>query len=73
VEVTDDELIVHLRDGRKVSTPLAWLPRLLHATPDQRREWELLGDGEGIRGPQLDEDLSGAGLLLGTLAPESQI
>jgi len=73
VEITDDELVVHLRDGRKVSAPLAWFPRLLHATLDQRREWELLGDGEGIRWPQLDEDLSVGGLLRGTPAPESRI
>ncbi len=73
VEITEDELIVHLRDGRKISTPLAWFPLLLHATPNQRREWELLGDGEGIHWPQLDEDLSVAGLLRGTPAPESSI
>jgi hypothetical protein len=73
VEVTEDELVVHLRDGRKVSAPLAWFPRLLHATPEQRREWELLGDGEGIHWPQRDEDLSVTGLLRGTPAPESGI
>ncbi len=73
VEFTEDELIVHLRDGRKVSAPLAWFPRLLQATPQQRRKWELLGDGEGIHWPQLDEDLSVAGLLRGTPAPESSI
>lgn len=70
VEITADELVVHLRDGRKVSAPLAWFPRLLRATLDQRREWQLLGDGEGIHWPQLDEDLSVAGLLRGTPTPE---
>jgi Protein of unknown function (DUF2442) len=73
VEVSDDELVVHLRDGRKVSAPLAWFPRLLRASPDKRNKWELLGDGEGIHWPQLDEDLSVAGLLQGTRAPESEI
>jgi len=73
VELTEDELIVYLRDGRKVSVPLAWFPRLLHATPKQRHDWELLGDGEGVRWPQLDEDLSVAGLLRGTPAPEASI
>jgi hypothetical protein len=48
VEITADELVVRLRDGRKVSAPQACFPRLLHATPDQRREWEFIGDGEGI-------------------------
>lgn len=65
VSVTDDELIVLLADGFKVSFPLVWFPRLLHATPDQRRNFELLGEGEGIHWPALDEDLSVAGLLRG--------
>lgn len=56
--------------GRTISVPLAWFPRLLRATPDQRREWQLLGDGEGIGWPQLDEDLSVAGLLRGTQGSE---
>ena len=65
VSVSDDELIVLLADGRKISVPLAWFPRLLHATADQRRNLELLGDGEGIHWPDVDEDLSVAGLLRG--------
>jgi hypothetical protein len=65
VEVTDAELIVGLADGRKISVPLVWFPRLLHATPEQRRQWELLGDGEGVHWPQVDEDLSVEGLLAG--------
>lgn len=69
VEVTDDELTVHLVDGRRVSAPLVWYPRLLHASPDQRNEWELIGEGEGIHWPQIDEDLSVAGILRGTRAP----
>lgn len=71
VRVTRDELIVDLQDGRTVSVPLAWFPRLLHATARQRRRWELLGDGEGVRWPEVDEDLSVAGLLRGT--PASQV
>ena len=65
VFVTDDELVVHLVDGRKVSVPLAWYPRLLHASSEERNEWELIGDGEGIHWPQVDEDLSVAGILRG--------
>jgi hypothetical protein len=70
VFVTEDELTVHLVDGRKVSAPLVWYPRLLHARPDQRNDWELIGEGEGIHWPQLDEDLSVAGILRGTRAPQ---
>src|SRR2546422_5653738 len=70
VRLTRDELIVDLQDGRTVSVPLAWFPKLLHATARQRRRWELLGDGEGIRWPEVDEDLSVAGLLRGTPAPQ---
>lgn len=66
VAVTDDELTVRLADGRSISVPLVWFPRLLRATPDARRRWTLLGDGEGIRWPDMDEDLSVDGLLAGT-------
>ncbi len=65
VEVTDSELIVGLVDGRRLSTPLVWFPRLLRASPEQRAQWELLGDGEGIHWPLIDEDLSIEGLLAG--------
>ncbi|MCE5307263.1 MAG: DUF2442 domain-containing protein [Acidobacteriales bacterium] len=68
VEVNDDDLRVVLADGRTLSVPLAWFPRLLHATPAQRQRFELLGDGEGIHWPDVDEDLSVAGLLRGTPA-----
>jgi hypothetical protein len=68
VSVTEDELFVDLADGRKIATPLAWFPLLLHATTAQRGDWELLGDGEIIHWPQIDEDLSVAGLLRGTPA-----
>jgi hypothetical protein len=69
VFVTEDELIVRLVDGRTVSAPLVWFTRLLNAAPEQRRNWELLGDGEIIHWPEIDEDLSVAGLLRGTPLP----
>jgi hypothetical protein len=69
VDVTDDELIVPLVDGRTIIVPLAWFPRLLHATPEQRRDFEMIGDGEGIHWPEIDEDISVAGLLRGRRAP----
>jgi Protein of unknown function (DUF2442) len=65
VSVSDDELTVLLADGRKISVPLAWFPRLLHATAEQRRNFELLGGGEGIHWPDIDEDLRVPGLLRG--------
>jgi hypothetical protein len=65
VTVTEDELIVALADGRQVTVPLAWFPRLLRATADQRRNFEILGDGVGIHWPDVDEDLSVSGLLRG--------
>jgi hypothetical protein len=66
VVVTEDELCVVLVDGRRISAPLAWFPRLLRATPAQRSNYELLGEGLGIHWPEVDEDLSVAGLLQGT-------
>ena len=71
VRATDDDLVVDLTDGRTITVPLVWFPRLLHATPAQRRRWEFLGEGEGIHWPAIDEDLSVAGLLRGTPAPPS--
>jgi hypothetical protein len=65
VTVTDDELVVVLADGRRLATPLAWFPRLLNATPEQRARFELLGDGVGVYWPDVDEDLSAEGLLRG--------
>jgi hypothetical protein len=66
VAVTEDELSVLLADGRRFSVPLAWFPRLLRATPAERAHFELIGDGQGIHWPDVDEDLSVAGLLRGT-------
>jgi len=65
VEFTDDDLIVSLVDGRKVTVPLVWFPRLAGATKAQLENYELLGDGEGIHWPEMDEDLSVAGMLRG--------
>jgi hypothetical protein len=70
--VTDDELIVHLVDGRKLSVPLAWFPNLLHASAEQRNRFLLIGDGEYIHWPELDEDLSVAGLLRGIRTAEKR-
>ena len=69
VRITEDELTVMLVDGRTLTVPLAWYPRLVNATGDQRNNWQLLADGEGIRWPDVDEDLSVAGLLRGNPAP----
>ena len=69
---SDDELRVSLTDGRTLSVPIAWFPRLAHASPTERAEYELLGDGEGIHWPQVDEDISVAGLLVGQPSVETQ-
>jgi len=65
IEFTADELIVYLLDGRKVSVPMTWYPRLAAADDKQRAHWELLGDGQGIHWPDIDEDLSVDGILRG--------
>jgi hypothetical protein len=69
---SEDELSVFLADGRTISVPLAWFPRLLHASPQQRRNWEILGDGDGIHWPEIDEDVSVAGLLQGVAAEAAE-
>ncbi|MBN1592115.1 MAG: DUF2442 domain-containing protein [Candidatus Coatesbacteria bacterium] len=66
IRFTDDELIVSLVDGRTISVPLVWFPRLAGASKEQLANYELLGDGDGIHWPDLDEDLSVAGLLRGS-------
>ena len=68
VLVTDDDLTVGLADGRAITVPLVWFPRLLHASAAARGKWELLGDGEGIHWPDADEDLSVEGMLAGNRA-----
>ena len=65
VRVSDDALIIDLTDGRMVSAPLAWYPRLLHGTATERQEHQLIGQGLGIHWPQLDEDISVEGILAG--------
>lgn len=65
VETSDTELVVRLMDGRVLSTPLVWFPRLHNASPEKRNAYELLGNGVGIYWPDLDEDISVAGLLAG--------
>jgi hypothetical protein len=63
VSVTDDHVTVVLADGRELAAPLAWFPRLMQATADQRRNWRLIGRGHGIHWPDVDEDISVASLL----------
>ena len=65
VACSDDELRVSLTDGRWLSVPIAWFPRLAHASSLERANYELLGDGQGIHWPSLDEDISVMGLLAG--------
>ena len=73
VTITDDTLTVDLMDGRTISVPLVWYPRLLNATPEQRQNWQLAGAGYGIHWPDVDEDLSSAGLLRGAPAPRRKL
>jgi len=63
VSVTEDRIVIVLADGRELAAPLAWFPRLADATPDQRSNWRLIGRGHGIHWPDVDEDISVAGLL----------
>ncbi|MBN2381740.1 DUF2442 domain-containing protein [bacterium] len=72
VHVTEDTLKVDLTDGRSIEVPLAWFPRLLHGNSEERNEWRLIGSGEGIHWPLLDEDISIQGLLEGRGSAESQ-
>lgn len=72
VAVSDDTLSVELADGRTIAAPLAWYPRLAHATPAERGSWRLIGGGLGIHWPALDEDISVANLLAGQPSAESQ-
>ena len=72
VNFTEDSLCVSLCDGRKISVPLSWYPKLLNATPAQRNHWKLAGAGYGIHWPDIDEDLSTGGLLRGAPAPREK-
>ena len=73
VNFTEDSLSVDWIDGRTISVPLARYPRLLHATPEQRKNWQVTGGGYGIHWPDIDEDLSTEGLLRGAPAPRGTI
>lgn len=71
VRISTDLLTVDLMDGRTISVPLAWYPRLFNASPEARARWEIAGGGYGLHWPDLDEDLSTDGLLRGSPAPAS--
>ena len=72
VSVTDDTLTVDLSDGRSISVPIAWYPRLAHGSVNERTTWRLIGRGEGIHWPDLDEDISVEALIAGRPSRESQ-
>lgn len=72
VTVNENALCVELTDGRTISVPLAWYPRLFYGTPKERNNWRLIGDGEGIHWPDLDEDISIKSIILGKRSGESQ-
>ena len=72
VKVSRQALAVDLADGRTLVVPLTWFPRLLHGTPTERNHWRLIGGGEGVHWPDLDEDISVEGLLAGLPSGESQ-
>ena len=73
VSVSEDTLSVDLVDGRTITVPLAWFPRLLHATPDERANWRFAGAGFGIHWEDIDEDVSVDGLLRGAPAPRARV
>ncbi len=70
--ISDDTLAAELGDGRSISVPLAWYPRLLYGTSEERNNWRLIGEGEGIHWPDLDEDISVDNLVFGRPSGESQ-
>ncbi len=72
VLLTDDTLSVDLSDGRSISVPIAWFPRLLHSTEQERNNWRLIGRGQGIHREDIDEDISIEGLIAGLPSGESQ-
>lgn len=72
VSVSDDTLSVELTDGRSISVPLAWYPRLVHSTSAERANWRLIGGGEGVAWPDIEEDLSIESLIAGRHSQESQ-
>jgi hypothetical protein len=72
VAVTEATLSVELSDGRIISVPLTWYPRLVHATPSERNNWRIIGKGQGVHWPDLDEDISVEGLIVGKSSGESR-
>ncbi len=72
VNFTEETISVDLMDGRTITVPLAWYPRLLNATSDQRENWQICGGGYGIHWDEIDEDLSTEGMLRGAPAPSSR-
>jgi hypothetical protein len=72
IRVTDDALVMELADGRSVSAPLVWYPRLMHGSPSERNNYRLIGGGEGVHWPDLDEDISVEGVLAGRASGESR-
>lgn len=72
VSLTEAALVVELIDGRTITVPLTWYPRLVHSTPAERANWRLIGEGEGLHWPELDEDISVEGLLAGRPSGETQ-
>ena len=72
IDVSDDTLTADLSDGRTIAVPIDWFPRLVHATQSERSNWRLVGGGEGIHWPDLDEDISVEGLLAGRKSGESR-
>jgi hypothetical protein len=73
ISVTEDTITALLVDGRTISIPLAWSWRLSEATPEQRANWEIIGDGQGVRWPGVDEDISAEGMLYGIPAPRPRM
>jgi hypothetical protein len=73
ISVTDDTIAAQLVDGRTISVPLAWSWRLSEATPKQRANWEIIGDGQGVHWPDIDEDISAEGMLYGIPAPRPRM
>jgi hypothetical protein len=73
ISVTEDTITAQLIDGRTISVPLAWSWRLSEATPKQRANWEIIGDGHGVRWPDIDEDISAEGMLYGIPAPRPRL
>jgi hypothetical protein len=73
ISVTKDAITAHLVDGRTISVPLAWSWRLSEATPKERANWEIIGDGQGVHWPDIDEDISAEGMLYGIPAPRSRV